>query len=52
MRFNFETFSTKLKAIFDTMEKYVEGRSKQETFITFLDKIRTTNKKLESEITF
>ena len=27
MTFNFKTFSTKLKATFDTMEKYGEGRS-------------------------
>ena len=34
------------------MEKYGEVRSEQERVITFLDKIRTTNQKLESVITF
>ena len=33
---NFQTFSTKLKATFDTMDNYGEGRSEKEKFITFL----------------
>ena len=52
MTFNFDTFSTNLKATFDTMYKYMESRYKQEKVITFLDKIHTTNQKLESAITF
>mmetsp|Transcript_15996 Transcript_15996/g.23840 ORF Transcript_15996/g.23840 Transcript_15996/m.23840 type:complete len:787 (+) Transcript_15996:5053-7413(+) len=52
MTFNFETFSTKLKATFDTMEKYGEGRSEREKVSTLLEKIRTSNQKLESAITF
>ena len=51
MTFNFEKFSTNMKAIFDTMEKYGEGRSEQDKVRTFLDKIRTMNQKLESAIT-
>ena len=43
MTFNFETLSTKLKASFETMEKYGEFRSEREKVITVLDKIRTTN---------
>ena len=34
------------------MDKYGEGRSKQERVFTFLENIRTTNYKLQSEITF
>ena len=34
--FNFDTFSTKLKDTFDTMEKYGEVGSDQERFSTFL----------------
>ena len=50
--FNFETFCTKLKATLDVMEKYGEVRSKVKKVITFLEKIRMMNQKLESEITF
>ena len=52
MKFNFETFSTKLKAIFDTMEKYGDGRFDQEKVSAFLEKISTVNHNLESETTF
>ena len=46
MTFNFETFSTNLKATFDTVENYGEGRSDQEKVRTFLENIHTTNKNL------
>ena len=46
MTFNFETFSTNLKATFDIMEKYGEGISEQEKIRTILEKICKTNKKL------
>ena len=52
MTFKFDTFSTNPKDIFDTMDKYGDGRSKQERVFTFLENIRTTNYKLQSEITF
>ena len=45
MTFNFKTFSTKLKATFDIMEKYGEGSYEQEKFCT-------RNQKLESASTF
>ena len=47
MKFNFETFSTKLKATFDTMKNYVEGRYEQVKVISLREKIRSTNHKLE-----
>ena len=50
--FNFETFSTKLKATFDTMEKYGEGKSEREKVSILLEKIRTSSQKLEAAITF
>ena len=46
MAFNFETFSKKLKATFNTMEKYREGRSDREKVSTFLEKICTNNQNL------
>ena len=52
MTFNFDTFSKNLKDIFDTMEKYGDGRFDQEKVSAFLEKIRTVNHNLESETTF
>ena len=46
MAFNFETFSTNLKATFNTMEKYGEGGSDQEKVSTLLEKICTKNQNL------
>ena len=50
--FNFETFSTNIKATFDTIEKYGVGRSEREKVGIFPENIRTTNQKLGSAITF
>ena len=50
MTFNFETFSTNMKATFYTTEKYGGGGSERDKVITFLENIRTTNKRLESGI--
>ena len=36
MTLNFDTFSTKLKATFDTMERYGEGRFKRYKVSAFL----------------
>ena len=52
MTFNFKTFSTNMKDTFYTMEKYWDGRSKQEKVFTLLENIFMTNQRLESEITF
>ena len=52
MTLNFEAFSTNMKANFDTMEKYGEGRSNIDKFNTLLEKISTKNQKLEYAITF
>ena len=52
MTFSFEKFSTKLKATFDTIDKYGEGRSEREKVSTLIEKNRTTNQKLESAIAF
>ena len=52
MTFNFKTFSTNMKDTFYTMEKYGDGRSKQEKVFTLLENIFMTNQRLESEITF
>ena len=46
MTFNFETFSTKMKANFDTMEKYGEVIYEQDKVSAFLENICTTNQKL------
>ena len=46
MTFNFDTFSTNMKATFDTMEKYGEGRAEWDKVSTFLENIRTTDQKL------
>ena len=46
MTFKFETFYTNLKANFETMEKYGEGRYKQDKVVTLLEKILTKNQKL------
>ena len=48
MTFNFDTLST----TFEIIEKYEEVRSNQEKVSKFLERICTTNKKLESETTF
>ena len=52
MILNFYTFSTNMKATFDTMKKYGKDTSEQEKVIPFLDNIHTTNHNLEYEITF
>ena len=52
MTFNFDIFSTNLKATFDTMEEHGKGRSKRENVSNLIEKILTTNKRLESAITF
>ena len=46
MTLNFEAFSTNMKATFDTMENYGEGRSDQEKVKAMIEKIRTTNHNL------
>ena len=46
MTFKFETFYKKLKATFDTMEKYWEVRSEQDKVRTFLKKIHMKNQNL------
>ena len=48
MTFNFETFSTNLKANFIIIEKYGEGRSEQEKVSIFIDNIYMRNQRLES----
>ena len=48
MTFNFETFSTNMKANFDIMDKYGEGIYEQKNIRTILEKICKTNEKLES----
>ena len=52
MTLNFEAFSTNMKATFDTMEKYGEGRYYIDKVSTLLEKICTKNQKLEYAITF
>ena len=46
LTFNFDTFSTKLKSTFDTIEKYGEGKYEIDKVSTFLENIRTTNQNL------
>ena len=43
---NVQTLSTNMKATFDTMENYGEGRSDQEKVKALIEKIRTTNHNL------
>ena len=50
MTINFETFSTNMKATFHTTKKYGGVGSERDKVITFLENIRTTNKRLESGI--
>ena len=52
MTSNVDTFYTKLKCNFDTMDKYRENKPDQEKVSTLLENICKVKQKLESVITF